>query len=61
MEVEKKLIKPVGELQIFASFGLISWAVDEEGKKFIKWDQKEWVPAEVEYEKEKNEEKIRKK
>ena len=41
----KILKKPKGEVEIFASFGLISWGMGEEGRKFVKWGEEKWVPA----------------
>ena len=61
MKNKKKLIKPVGKVNIFASYGLISWAVNEEGRKFMKWGEEGWIPTKVEYEKEKKEENEEKK
>ena len=39
------LKKPKGEVNISASFGIVSWGTDEDGKNFVKWDQEKWVPT----------------
>ena len=53
----KILRKPQGEVEIFAMFGLMAWGVDETGRKFVKWGQELWVPADPEDQYEKKEEK----
>ena len=57
---QKKLIvlkKPQGEISIYASYGMMKWGVDDYGKKYVKWGEKEWLPACPEEEEEEKEEK----
>ena len=57
---QKKLIvlkKPQGEISQYASYGMIKWGVDDYGKKYVKWGEKEWFPACPEEEEEEKEEK----
>ena len=57
---QKKLIvlkKPQGEISQYASHGMIKWGVDDYGKKYVKWGEKEWLPACPEEEEEEKEEK----
>ena len=58
---QKKLIvlkAPQGEINVYASYGLMTWGVDNNGKKFVKWGENEWMPADpTENEDEKEEEK----
>ena len=45
---QKKLIvlkKPQGEISIYASCGMMKWGVDDDGRKYVKWGEKEWLPA----------------
>ena len=61
----KKLIvlkTPQGEINQYASYGMMKWGVDDNGRKFVKWGEKEWLPADpAEYENEKEEKKMKRK
>ena len=40
----KKLIvlkTPQGEINQYASYGMMKWGVDDNGRKFVKWGEKE--------------------
>ena len=39
------LKKPKGKVEVYASFGQISWGTDKDGICFVKWNQEKWVPA----------------
>ena len=43
--VELNLKKPKGEVSQYASYGMMKWGKDEDGKIFIKWGDEEWLPA----------------
>ena len=60
---QKKLIvlkKPQGEISIYASYDMMKWGVDDYGKKYVKWGEKEWLLACPKEKEEEKEEKKRK-